>query len=161
MFNGDDCWKIYMQYENPNYKKTWKNWNNMLSHLRIKSSIFILNFLFQIFNTILHVVFISKQFYRTYGQNIMSLIFFLQKKILNLGYGRCWQSLIDHFTDCLWKSTTMCRHGPKYSEISVSNVTALSEIHWPSNELGGNNLARVWSALPHKPPGVTIGFHKV
>lgn len=55
----------------------------------------------------------------------------------------------------------MCRHGPKYSEISVSNVTELSEIHWPSNELGGNNLARVWSALPHKPPGVTIGFHKV
>lgn len=55
----------------------------------------------------------------------------------------------------------MCRHGPKYSEISVSNVTELSEIHWPSNELGGNNLARVLSALPHKPPGVTIRFHKV
>lgn len=61
----------------------------MLSHLRIKSSIFILlltycipiNYLFQLFNIIL--VIISKQFYLTYGQIIMSfkIIFFYQKKL--------------------------------------------------------------------------------
>lgn len=53
----------------------------------------------------------------------------------------------------------MCRLGPKYSE-TVSNVTALSEILWPSNELGGNepvgnSLASVWSSTAQTPE-VTI-----
>lgn len=52
------------------------------------------------------------------------------------------------------KSTTICILGPKYSE-TVSNVTALSEIPWPSNELGGNSLARVWSSTAQTPE-VTI-----
>lgn len=79
--------RLYMQYENPLIKKNPLNYN-MLSRLRIKSSIFILlltycipiNYLFQLFNIIL--VIISKQFYLTYGQIIMSfkIIFFYQKK---------------------------------------------------------------------------------
>lgn len=165
VFNGDDCFKTIHAVWEPTYKKKTLNYN-MLSHLRIKSSIFILlltycipiNYLFQLFNIIL--VIISKQFYLTYGQIIMSfkIIFFYKKKTLNLRNGRCWQynwSLHWLFV----KSTTMCRLGPKYSE-TVSNVTALSEIPWPSNKLGGNSLAPVWSSTAQTPE-VTIWSHKV
>lgn len=49
----------------------------------------------------------------------------------------------------------MCRLGPKYSE-TVSNVTALSEILWPSNELGGNELGECLELYRTNPWGYDL-----
>lgn len=58
------------------------------------------------------------------------------------------------------KYNNVLRHGPKYSEMSVSNVAAQSQIPWPSNGRRGNNPAGVSSSTAQTPE-ITIGFLKV